>query len=175
MIQLFPADLLKSRRIFERLQKDFYVSDDYFKGPDHKLQASDLWWRLTSSGEGLEALVWEVQAVVGTDFTAVVVNGFDNLLAAVQLLSCYAHEPLFIGGIFCHMLLTYAECLHIARKSRQYCSFDIGMKDIVIAAIDLQYLHFVGLRDAGPRAAFDDAEWIKRYLGEIRWPINHDG
>lgn len=69
----------------ERLRKDFYVSDDYFKVPDHKLQASDLWRRLTSSGEELEALDREVRAVVGTDPTAVVINGFYNLLAVVQL------------------------------------------------------------------------------------------
>lgn len=41
------------------------------------------------------------------------------------------------------MQLTKVGCLHIALEARRYCSFEIGIEDIVIVALDLQYKHFV--------------------------------
>ena len=86
VIQWFPAELIESRRILERLRKDLTATKKYFKA-GHTLQASDMWKRLTASGVGVEALEHVVRSVVGTEPTAVVVDRFDNLMAVVQMLN----------------------------------------------------------------------------------------
>lgn len=158
----------------ESLRSTFIVNDECFKTPDRQLQAIDLWRRLTSSGQGLVALERKVRAVVGTKPTAVVVNGFDNFLAVVQLLNWYAYEFLDVHGILYNMQLTKSGFLHIARAVRQYSSFEIGIEDIVIAAMDLLYLHFAGLRSAKPRPPVNNVERIERLLGGFRYPIERD-
>lgn len=72
-----------------------------------------------------------------------VVDGFDNLIAVDQLINLYLHEHFGVNSILYRMQLTNAKCLHIARKDQRY-SFDIGIEDIVIVALDLHYQHLRG-------------------------------
>lgn len=62
------------------------MTKKYFKA-GRTLQASDIWKQLTTSGAGLEALEHVVQTVVCTELTAVIVDGFDNLMKVVQMLN----------------------------------------------------------------------------------------
>jgi hypothetical protein len=86
VLQWFPDHLLEMRRLLERLKKDLTVSTGYFQVPGRVLQASDLWRRMLLSTEGLEDLDRVTKLVVGTNPTAVVADGFSNLLAVVHLL-----------------------------------------------------------------------------------------
>jgi hypothetical protein len=78
----------------------------------------------------------------------------------VALLNQYSHEILGVNGILHHLQLTNAGCLHIAREARRYSTFEIGIEDLVIAALDAHYMHFIRLRSAGTRQANDDVERI---------------
>lgn len=51
---------------------------------------------------------------------------------------------------------------------------EIGIDDIVNVALNLQYLHFAGIKDAGPETPVNDAERIKRYFGGFRYPMDLD-
>lgn len=65
VIHWFTADLIETRRVYERLWKDLTATEKYLKA-GNTLQASDKWKRLTTSGGGLEALEHVVRSVMGT-------------------------------------------------------------------------------------------------------------
>lgn len=103
-----------------------------------------MWRRLTLDADHIEAIDREVVQVVGTAPTAVLANGFSTLIAIVQLLIYYLHKLLRVQGILYYLHLSNAGCLHIAREARRYGSFEIGIQNIVISELDLQYQHFAG-------------------------------
>lgn len=121
-----------------RLRKDFITTEKYFKA-ENTLQASDMWKLLTTSSGGFDALEHIVRQIVGTEPTAVVVDGFNNLMAVVQILNWYSYELLGVDNILYNMQLTDVGCLYIAREARMYCSFEIDIEDILYVTLDLQY------------------------------------
>lgn len=126
------------QRLMERLKKQIVQTASYFRAPERRLQASDMWRRLTLDAEHLDAIDREVIQVVSTKLTAVVANCFRTLMAVMQLLNWYSHK--LFGSARHPLPSSFLECqmLHIAREARRYGSFDIGIEDMVIAALDLQ-------------------------------------
>lgn len=81
-----------------RLKKTFIFSDNNYKAPGKRLQANANWQRLTLNYERLKALEHVVKSFVKTKLTAVVVYGFNNLLAVVQLLKIYILRTFDVNG-----------------------------------------------------------------------------
>ena len=125
-------------RLREKARKDIGGSTEFLEASaDNGLEPQDIWRRMMRDLKGLGGLHANLRQLEGHKRTAIVARGLPNACAILKMLDEYG-----LGATHHHMDqnllgLSDATTLRVARFAHYMVSWHFGLKEVIVAALDM--------------------------------------